>query len=180
MVDEVQVALAEFGPLRSEIDRRSKAQSDMLNLNITAIGTVGGLFFLSQQVVDQKVLLVLPVLSTSLGLLWLDHARAIGNLGRYIGEKIRPVVTQGSANSDLFANEQRDRLVGMPGFFMMLTLALPTLILFVAVPVTALAQVWKPVEAASLQAVWWAEVVYLAVYIAFWVQWFRDHASRIG
>lgn len=77
-----RIALAEFSALRNEIGSRSTAQHTLINLSITAIGAVVG-FALAQKG-NLSLLLLLPILSPSLGMLYLDHALNIMNIGNYI------------------------------------------------------------------------------------------------
>ncbi len=86
----VQTALAEFSALRDEIANRSSAQHTLIGLNLTAIGGIGG-FVLSEHA-DVRLLLLLPILSPALGLLFFDHAINIKKIGTYIGEELRPAL----------------------------------------------------------------------------------------
>ena len=84
----VQTLLAEFTALRQEIDSRSSTQHTLLNLNITAVATLIGL--VATENAQESLLLLITLTSGTLGILWVDHARTIGNIGRYINEDIRP------------------------------------------------------------------------------------------
>jgi len=101
----LEAALSEYTQLSEEIGRRSTAQQALVTVNATVIGAIGG-FALARH---QPVLLVLlPVLSAALGLLWLDHARSIRSKGVYIGDVLAPVIWTASAPS-VFLNEKRTR-----------------------------------------------------------------------
>lgn len=76
---EVDVKLARFAALRKEIDNRSNAQLALITLNITAIGGIGA-YALSDPM-QLNVLVLLPILCSSIGMLWLDHDTTIRKLG---------------------------------------------------------------------------------------------------
>jgi hypothetical protein len=77
-----EVRLAEFSALREEIQRRSTAQQAILALNVTAIGSIAGLALTEDGA--GAVLSVLPLVSSILGLVWIDHARNIEAIADYI------------------------------------------------------------------------------------------------
>ena len=80
------VRLAEFSALREEIQNRSGLQQALVGLNLTAIATLGGLVLSNRASI--QVLLVLPILSLTLGLMWIDHYRVIVELGGYIRKEL--------------------------------------------------------------------------------------------
>lgn len=82
----VEVRLAEFVALRQEIAQRSSFQHGLMVLNLTALGAVMGLVF--GQNVDETFLLVVPVLSSALGILWFVNHVTIIRIGAYIGTKL--------------------------------------------------------------------------------------------
>lgn len=68
----LEVALHEFVKLRDEIANRSTAQWTLLGLNATATAATSG--FVLANNADRNLLLLLPVLTPALGLLFIDHA----------------------------------------------------------------------------------------------------------
>lgn len=84
------VLLAQFNAARAEIGARSASQSAVINLNITAIGVLGGYYFGYHA--DPLVLLIIPLLAPMLGIIWADHAINIGNIGRFIQGRIMPML----------------------------------------------------------------------------------------
>jgi len=54
-----------------------------VSVNITAIGVVAGYVFAKQA--DAITLLIIPILSPTLGMLWIDHDINIRSIGRFIG-----------------------------------------------------------------------------------------------
>jgi hypothetical protein len=79
----VSVLIAEFNALRAEILFRATTQATLLAVNITAIGVVAGYVFAKQA--DAITLLIIPILSPTLGMLWIDHDINIRSIGRFIG-----------------------------------------------------------------------------------------------
>src|SRR6266487_2734697 len=87
----LEVALAEFKALRDEIGSRATSSHTLININVVVSGVVAGLVVNNPGRV--ALLLLLPILSPVLGLLWLDHAHNIRNLGDYINATLRPLIT---------------------------------------------------------------------------------------
>jgi hypothetical protein len=77
---------AEFAAYRAEILHRSSQQYTLLALDLTALTAIGG-FVLSDHA-NRLLLLLLPIVSSSIGLLWYDHARNIDSLGTYIRDQM--------------------------------------------------------------------------------------------
>jgi len=88
----VAVLLAQFNTYRTEIQARSAQQATLDNLNITAIGIIAGYYFSASQHASELVLLVIPILSPLLGIIWCDHAINIGKLGRFLEKEIIPAL----------------------------------------------------------------------------------------
>jgi hypothetical protein len=76
-----EVRLAEFSALRDEIQRRATIQQGLLGLNATVVAGVLGLAISSH---EWAALLVIPIVSSTFGLLWVDNATMIAKLGTYI------------------------------------------------------------------------------------------------
>lgn len=81
MLEEAR--LRQFEVLWAEIARRSTAQQALIAATVTATGTVGGLVAGGA---DAALLVVLGLVVPVFGLLWLDHARNIGEIGRFIAD----------------------------------------------------------------------------------------------
>jgi hypothetical protein len=78
--------LAEFAALRAEILQRTAQQQALIALDLTAIASLTG-FVISGHAPNQ-LLLVAAIVSSVLGMLWLDHDRSIAGSGRYIQEHL--------------------------------------------------------------------------------------------
>jgi hypothetical protein len=116
---------AEFNAYRQEILARSGYQHTLLTLNLTAVSAAGGLVLSAHG--DARVLVLLPIISSSIGLLWYDHARNIDSLGDYIREHL----PQFGGYEKRIATLERSEARRVP-----MTLAL--LIMFVATPIAGL------------------------------------------
>lgn len=79
-----EATLRQFEILWAEIARRSNAQQALVAATVTGTGTVGGL--VATKGAAPILLVVLAVVSPVFGLLWLDHARNINEIGRFIRE----------------------------------------------------------------------------------------------
>ncbi|MGC1853071.1 MAG: hypothetical protein WA687_11590 [Solirubrobacterales bacterium] len=82
MKESAEAQLRQYEALWAEIARRSNAQQALIAATVTATGTVSGLVVAGKA--DAVLLVVLAVVSPVFGLLWLDHARNIDNIGGFI------------------------------------------------------------------------------------------------
>lgn len=131
----ITVLVAQFNACRAEIQARSASQALVVNLNITAIGVLSGYYFGYDA--NPLVLLIIPLLSPMLGIIWSDHAINIGNIGRFIQHNIMPILrtTLGRDVPDYeftirsFEKQKGQRL---------LLLIAPMLLIFAVLPIAAL------------------------------------------
>lgn len=80
--------LAEYAVLRDEILRRYEVRTKMIETTLVATGVIWTAAFQSTQLAP--ILLVYPVLVLFLALGWASHGIVIGELGKYIRERIEP------------------------------------------------------------------------------------------
>lgn len=80
----------EYLALRAEILSRSNAQHTIINLDVTILGSLIGISLASSSPTAPLLLLAVPLVSNSLGFLYLDHHGAIQRAGRYIEDRIEP------------------------------------------------------------------------------------------
>jgi hypothetical protein len=80
--------VAEFNAMRAEILFRATSQATLMQLNITAAGTVA--FFALADGTRALTMIIVPILSPILGILWLDHDATILKLGRFIKMDLKP------------------------------------------------------------------------------------------
>ncbi len=79
------VLLAEYGELRREIGQCSATQHALFALNLAAVGAVVGFVV---EGASASLLLVIPLASPMLGLLWLDNQSKIERITRYIRHEV--------------------------------------------------------------------------------------------
>jgi hypothetical protein len=134
--DAIAILLAEFQALRTEIAVRSGAQGTMMQLAVTAFGALAGLAF--TQYGDHRMLLLIPVTSAILGLIWLDHATNISNIGDYIKNQIMPALRRAAEMETLPDYETAVReYERTPGAFFRV-FGLPPFLIFILVPLVAM------------------------------------------
>lgn len=81
----LDTTIAEFNALRQEIIHRSGSQHGLMSLGMTiAVGLAGFAFAETEGLLRAELLLLIPLAVLPLGLLWLDHHRAISRMGLYI------------------------------------------------------------------------------------------------
>jgi hypothetical protein len=86
---QADVDLAEFAALRAEIVGHQSAQTTLVSVCLTAIGVVIGLV-LSDKGAPGELLLVVPLISSGLGLFYASHSRACLIIGQYIRIRLWP------------------------------------------------------------------------------------------
>jgi hypothetical protein len=150
-------ARAEFAAYRQEILHRSSQQYTLLALDLTALTAIAG-FVLSDNA-DRLLLLLLPIVSGSIGLLWYDHARNIDSLGSYIAENMQSFAGYEQRIDELEVSELRR----VP-----MTLAL--LVLLVGAPISGLVVTFRDVHG-SLWALWACGLLVSASCTFFLVRW---------
>ncbi len=169
--DVLKVVMDEFKALRDEINQRATYCHTLININIVASTALVGVVLSYPNRVE--LLLILPILSPILGLLWIDHSYAIRNIGDYINEKLQPAVVDAlKGGNDLLRWEgyldEHERT--QKKLLRVLPLGIPILVVFGAVPLLALIQSIRRIEF-QVSAVLWVSGLLLTV--AFLWLWFR-------
>ena len=135
-----QLVLAELLAGREEIKGRSAAQNNLIALNITATGTLLGLSLAMQNSAPPAAmshafmhplsfLLVLPIFSPLLGLLYLDHASTIRALGNHIS------ALQRNCSVDCYETVARERARTVEYIFLFWV---PVSLAFIVIPIIIL------------------------------------------
>lgn len=132
----ITVLLAQFNACRAEIQSRSSNQAALVGLNITAIGIIAGYYFAYRA--NPLVLLVIPLLSPMLGIMWADHAINIGNLGRFVQNRLMPLLSA-TLKHELPDYEIWIRTFEQKKGRRLLLLIAPMLLMFAILPAAALA-----------------------------------------
>jgi hypothetical protein len=169
----LDVHMAEYKALVDEIGSRASSSHTLININAVASGVVGGLVFDHPNQVE--LLLLLPILSPVLGLLWLDHAHVIRNIGEYVEDILRPAVNAAAGNSvgSLLAwgdyvgrHERRPWLRFLP-------LGVPVIVLFAGIPVASLVRTATELSTAWRWTLWIAGVLLTSCFTALWLRFLR-------
>jgi hypothetical protein len=161
-----QVALAEFGKLRDEIAGRSTAAWTLVGLSITASATVAG--FVLAQKADPRVLLVLPLLTPSLGLLFLDHAANIGRIGEYINTVLKPLLRDAAGDQRLLSYEEWVDDYETRSLERLLPFGIPLVLAFTMVPVGALVYLAARIDEVWSWILWVIGALLTTVQVVFW------------
>ena len=162
-----QITLSEFSALRGEIGSRTSAQHTLINLNITAVAAVGGLVLSNKG--DPFLLLLLPMLSPALGMLYIDHAINIMNIGTYIQEELWRRLRDIIGGHDLANYEQViDQYERRRGLRLLL-FGVPIFVMFAGVPIGSLFGLLSILDAVWKGALWIAGLLLTLAYLCFWV-----------
>jgi hypothetical protein len=163
----LQAAMAEFSDLRTEIQNRSQAAWTLVNLNVTATAAILG-FVLSDKA-DPRLLLALPIVGPALGMLFIDHAYNINNLGSYINKRIRPVVRGASGFSQLLGYEEAMDSYEEKRLLRFIPFGMPLTIIFSGVPLASLGFVVGSLDAGWAWTVWGFGLLLVATQLTLWV-----------
>lgn len=166
----LDVALAEFKALRDEIGSRATSSHTLININAVASGVAAGLVVNNPGRVE--LLLVLPILSPVLGLLWLDHAHNIRNIGDYIDTTLRPTIVGvlGEGGERTLAWEQHVDAYERRALLRFLPLGVPVLVLFAAVPIAALARTGGSLGSGWQWVLWIGGAMLTAGFLVLWAR----------
>lgn len=162
----VQVSLAEFSKLRDEISGRSSSAWTLLGLNATITSTVAG-FVLGGA--DPLLLLLLPLLTPSLGLLFIDHATNIRNIGEYINTHLKRLLREASTEERLLCYEEWVDTYEEQPVRRLLPFGVPLVLLFTVVPVISLAFTLTHLTMVWEWLLWLMGLAMTAVQVGFWV-----------
>jgi hypothetical protein len=87
----LQCCLEEHRALRNEIEQHHVSMRYMTIFNITASGTIFSFIF-SNIVTFGSLVLVVPILSSILGLIFFFHSKRVSQLGHYIRDETAPKI----------------------------------------------------------------------------------------
>jgi hypothetical protein len=165
----VQVALAEFNKLREEIAGRSTAEWTLLGLNVTASATTVGLVIAYKA--DIKLLLLLPLLTPSLGMLVIDHAFNISRIGQYIRDILAPTLRKATGENALLGYESWVQAYERQTVPRLLPFGIPLILLFSGVPIGALVVAF-PTAAfpTDVWGLWLLGLLATGVQVYFWLR----------
>jgi hypothetical protein len=168
----LQATLAEFSALRSEIKDRSSAAWALVALDVT--GTTAVLGFLLSKNADPKLLLALPLFAPALGLLFIDHAYNINNLGSYIKNRLRPLVVEAAGSTEILGYEDVIDKYEQHRFLRLVPLGLPLTLFFSVLPLAALVFVVPSLDAPWAWIVWAFGLLLTVVQSSLWIVFMLD------
>jgi hypothetical protein len=164
--------LVEYTKLKDEIANRTTLQNTIVALNVAAVGTIGG-FVVGKQA-NPMILLLLVPLSTALGLLWLDHARAIARIGDYLRRYLWPRLVEW------------ERISGVPDSYEDVNVVVsliersayvvPFFVIFIGPSVAASAISVNSIEGAAWWPIWGLDVAVAVFSLTMWLYFLRSPA----
>jgi hypothetical protein len=163
-----EVRLAEFAQLRNEIGQRTTIQQALIALNLTVCGTVTG--FVSADKAPGSLLLAIVYISSTFGVLWLDHHLAIHQIASYVEQRL----WNWTPSWEAYLQSKQPlwwRLI----FMFAIALA------FVGIAATAAVSVRDDLEGAgtALQMIWWVGVALTAMLFVAFVAVFWTGSDRL-
>ncbi|MEV6695226.1 hypothetical protein AB0M35_27510 [Micromonospora sp. NPDC051196] len=162
----VEVALAEFSALRSEIDNLANAHRAMIGLNITVVVAISG-FILAEKARPQ-LLLVIPLASGAIGLVYQWYVLHAKHIGDYINDSLRPLLIDHTQDERVLAWEQRLRTKVYARRGSGLAGQLAYLLLFPTVPVASLAIALLYLDSGWHWAAWLAGAALSVAQVTIW------------
>ena len=173
--DELQVAA--FTALREEISRRSNAQLQLISIALVGFTTLAGIVLGSdQEPVRYELLLLVPLLASVTGLLWLDHDRRIREIGDYILDE----VFKGASGS---FEERADELEAT-WITRVLGFLVPTIAIFVGPAVASLVWTYNEGVLRKAAGLWCGGAILTLLYSIYFFRVMRSnakaHARHIG
>src|SRR5918996_3585251 len=166
------IVLAIYNSLREEIKTRSTAQAGLVTLNVTAIGVLGGFFF-GKAENTPEILLLIPMVSSVLGMLWIDHAINIANQGSFIQNVVMPELMQSIDLPSIPNYEVSIRRMEQRAGLRLFVLGAPILLIFVGIPLAAMLYAFyvaPSIEAARFLGPAVVSCILLAVFLWLWIQ----------
>jgi hypothetical protein len=157
------VILTEFQTIRAAIDRKATSLLTLVSFNITAIAAVSGLV-LSHKA-DIRLLLVLPVVSSGLGLLVFDLDRDIRLARSYIKNTLQPLAAQYARDDRVLRYAS---LIPRPPLIIIAVQAIPYGLLFPVVSLIALIVVIGHLTSLADWLAWGLGAVLLLVLLMVW------------
>lgn len=166
------VLLAQFNTLRDEIKTRSTAQAALLTANITAIGVIGGFVF-SDKGQGADVLLVIPILSPMLGMLWIDHAISIACIGTFLQRTVTPALAKVIGVPALPDYEEKVRELEARTGLRVFVFGFPIFLLFAVLPMAALLYALLQAADVSSPSFWGPALLGVSLVVIFVAMWAR-------
>jgi hypothetical protein len=170
------VRLAEYTKLKDEVTNRSTLQSTLITLNIVAAGALGGIVISKRG--NILILLLLPPLSSALGLLWLDHAQTIARIGDYIRSELFPHLVEWNRYPG--DPESYEEVVRKTSALDVATYLVPCFIIFIGPSIASAAATVHAVNGIEEWTFWGADVLITFYCFSIWMMFLHVRASAVG
>jgi hypothetical protein len=168
----VTALVAEFGSLKEEIRARSHDQSTAISLNITAIGAIGSLYLTEEA--DARILFLIPIIASLLGMRWVDHAINIDSLGRFVQKELKPALASALGTASIVDYEVFAESFAENSGLRFFLLGLPIFLLFAGLPGTALVLPFIVIPREQYDTPFWFGAIVAAAFLAlFCLFWFH-------
>jgi hypothetical protein len=164
--------------MRTEIYNRSNAQHTLINLNVTALGVIAGLVLTGRG--DVQLLLLIPLVSTSIGLLYFDHSGAIERVGAYLDSILHPAVSSLTGDSHSLSWEKFASKAFQINWVSILAFAVPLFFLFLGGPIFATIIVLPSLQSAWAWALWSIDVVLQASLCGVWFSLVTGRSRKVN
>ena len=172
--------LAEFKSLREEMVERLRNQMISILANITILGTITSIV-LSIEQDPPVILLVIPFVSSSLGLFYLNQGFTGADIARYIDDTIVPELRK-LVKSDLVFNWERRTKTSQFWSPRELTIHTAVVVIFLLPGIAGLfanARIALPTDHLYLTVAWWSGLVLMIIlFIGLMAQWRHWKGSR--
>jgi hypothetical protein len=161
----ISALLEQFKAIKAEIIQRSTAQAAPVQINMTAIGLFAGSTFWH---LDWRMLFIIPILSPVLGMVYLDHAAAIRQLGWFSRSEVWPQVCA-ATNCQIPDFEEYVTHIEKKSRERLFLLGLPTFVVFALIPITALVAPFFTRDWHEIQVMAIPGIVLITLYIFYWI-----------
>lgn len=169
--NRLDIHLAEFTALRTEIANRTGIQNTLATFTLAADGALGS-FALSSGQSHRLVLLLLVPLNAATGFLWLDHAHSIYKSGNYI--RLRIWVKLRQLESSSIPTYEEYVLADRPVWLERSIFLIPFFILYIAPMIGALVSTAGKVDAVLLWVFWAFDLLIVCYFAASWAMSVRS------
>ena len=176
------IALEEYKALRVEIAGRSSSQHTLIGLNFTTIGAVCGLVLSGK--ISPFLFLLMPLICSTIGLLFYDHHWNILACGRYIKRRLWEQLKALAGAPDLRCYEDELSRYGR-GALRQVLFGIPFFMSFSAPSIAALALVHPlftgslPLGANQITGIWATGVALTAATTVDWLAFVTNGFGRL-
>jgi hypothetical protein len=168
--EAVNIIIAEFQAMRTEIDNALSSQQTMININVTAIAVISGLVLAHK--VAPLLLLIAAAISSGLGLYVLGSWYHVRRVISYINGFLRPLAIEYTGDERMLAWETWS--LGRGGAWKRVALlGLATLIIFSVMPFVMLVWSIPHLESLSVWLAWSGTATIFIVQLSagVWLGW---------